>query len=102
MTDDQISMLKDRLTADVEAVIRELENSLRKVSHMIISKLDYHVDRIFKDNGKTRCLRCQGTGAVERLDSGYMRKFGLREWDGCESCGGDGNEVKGKGFIDAE
>lgn len=44
------------------------------------------------------CKKCDGTGAIERLDSGYMKKFGLRPWNGCKACGG-GGETKGKGYL---
>lgn len=44
------------------------------------------------------CPRCRGYGAIERLDSGHMRRFGLREWNGCQACGGS-REVKGIGFT---
>ena len=36
-----------------------------------------------------RCQACNGWGRIRRLDASYMRRFGLREWDGCEACGGD-------------
>jgi uncharacterized protein (TIGR02996 family) len=44
------------------------------------------------------CGTCQGTGAIERLDSGYMRRFGLRQWNGCKACGGEG-ERRGTGTL---
>ncbi len=49
---------------------------------------------------RTPCDHCDGHGAVERLDTGYMLRFGLRPWNGCRACGGQG-EVRGSGIARA-
>jgi hypothetical protein len=56
-------------------------------------------DKLFQSSGVIRCPKCQGFGKLERLDSGYMRKFGLREWDGCKTCGSTKPEEVGRGYI---
>jgi hypothetical protein len=48
--------------------------------------------------GYTWCGNCNGTGALERLDAGYMKRFGLQPWDGCTCCGGN-KENRGRGFV---
>jgi hypothetical protein len=49
--------------------------------------------------GKVVCSKCAGLGMRERIDSGYMRRFGLRDWDGCDACGGNGNDRRGRGWL---
>jgi hypothetical protein len=79
-----------------ERCIRALQRQAEKV----LAELDDDIDAILSRHGKKRCPKCDATGAVERLDSGHMRKFGLREWNGCDKCGGDGKEKRGRGYVD--
>lgn len=56
-------------------------------------------DGLYKLYDAVRCPRCEGFGRLERMDSGYMKKFGLREWDGCKYCGSTKPEESGRGYI---
>lgn len=87
-----LEKIRDKADAGIEL--------LRRKSVEIVDKMQKEIDETIKINGKHKCLSCDGTGAVERLNSGYMRKFGLREWNGCLNCGGNGNDKRGFGFID--
>jgi hypothetical protein len=77
-----------------QRLIQEMENTYK----------DYEDQRdgIFLINDVIRCPKCDGFGKLERMDSGYMRKFGLREWDGCKTCGSTKPEEAGRGYIPKE
>lgn len=78
----------------------------RHVTHLSISghvedmlaHMESVVDLELRKHNKKRCGKCNGYGKIERLDSGYMKRFGMREWDGCSDCGGD-HEKSGRGFV---
>lgn len=73
--------------------------ALQEKANAVLARMEEEIDSIFSRNGVTRCPKCAGTGALERLDAGYMKKFGLQEWDGCKNCGGDGKEQRGRGYL---
>lgn len=75
--------LLERLETEAQRIVAEEEQALRRAMAL---------------DGFTWCTLCNGTGAIERLDSGYMRRFGLLEWEGCPECGGEG-EKRGKGYL---
>jgi hypothetical protein len=58
-------------------------------------------DSILARHGRRRCPDCAGTGAIEKMDAGYMRRFGLREWNGCERCGSTRRDQRGCGHVEA-
>lgn len=89
-----IKQITRRSTEEEDAVISKATEKLEEI-HKSAREL---INSILKNNKKTRCPKCDGYGKIERLDSGYMRQFGLREWNGCTNCGGDINK-EGKGFI---
>lgn len=74
-------------------------DSLRLESQKVVEQYEKDFDAILAKYGKTRCPMCSGTGAVARLDAGYMKRFGLREWNGCAVCGSANEEEKGRGYI---
>jgi hypothetical protein len=98
MTDDDLAAkmadIRDRAEHDIDA-IREMATSIREAE-------DRDVAMVISEAGRDVCPACRGFGAVERMDSGYMRRFGLREWDGCTRCGGNGGEIRGRGFVGRE
>ncbi len=85
------------------ASIREWGNDeytlLQKLARDLTAAIQEKVEKAITDSGKIICPQCNGFGKVQRLDSGIMQKFGLRDWDGCKKCGGDGSAVSGRGFI---
>lgn len=83
-----------------DAADREIEDLNRK-AEKVIADLRVYEDTHLKAHGMKRCPDCDGTGAIQRLDAGYMRRFGLREWNGCEKCGGL-IEKRGKGYLPGE
>lgn len=91
-----------RIRGQIERLRSNLEDFITKRQDEIEEQLAAHrkkIDALYLEEGVYRCPQCNGHGATQRLDSGYMKKFGLREWDGCGRCGGDGNEIKGKGYL---
>lgn len=85
---------------DIEAVFDRKLASLQKNAQVLAEKYPQHIAEAIRVAGFVVCPECGGHGKKERLDSGIMRKFGLRQWDGCETCGGDGREFPGRGFIE--
>jgi DnaJ-class molecular chaperone len=94
MTDEEVSAALETMRAEAKKRLA----ALRLDAEGVVNTHHREVDVFLRTQERRRCLRCDGTGGVERMDSGYMRRFGLREWDGCPDCGGDG-EKKGKGFL---
>ena len=99
MTTKEIRKRMEAFRAQRDEAVLALQNRLQKEADDLTTMAESSIDELLASEGKMRCGRCGGHGAVERLDSGYMRRFDLREWNGCESCGGDGHEKKGCGFI---
>lgn len=93
--------IDDRLK-DARLRAEKILQGLQMQAEETVAALGFEIDSILSHHGKNRCPKCAGTGAVERLDSGYMRRFGLREWNGCVNCGGDGNERRGRGYVDKQ
>jgi len=93
MTDLEKQM--EKIRSECQELIHALEVKAQLTAEEAEKKLREAVARA----GFHWCGNCNGTGAIERLDAGYMRRFGMREWNGCESCGGDGHEKRGKGFV---
>lgn len=85
---------------ELSAALAEVGNSHEAKITKINGKIMSWSERLLKYAGKAWCEACDGTGALERLDSGYMRRFRLRERDGCKRCGGNSSDVKGRGFHD--
>lgn len=74
---------------------------LQKQANQLIKNLEARLKSMVSARGFQWCTDCDGTGAIERLDSGYMKRFGLPEWDGCSACGGTTNE-RGYGYVRRE
>jgi DnaJ-class molecular chaperone len=72
-------------------------SALQEQATKAIVDSEKEIDGILANHGAVRCERCEGTGARERLDGSFMRRFGMRDWDGCEYCGGE-SETRGRGF----
>lgn len=78
--------------------MREAEKTFKDRVLEVHEELFDKEEGLFLQHHKVRCRLCDGTGAVERMDSGYMRRFGLREWDGCKACGGEADR-RGRGYV---
>lgn len=89
--DEKIEELQRATESRLDSLRRQAEDVVR--GHRTL------FDEILRSHGFSRCQKCDGTGAVERLDSGYMRRFGLREWDGCATCGSNSREERGRGYL---
>jgi DnaJ-class molecular chaperone len=92
----------EALVAEIRAVEDAAQKEIRRLEGKITSvsaQCTKDVNRIILAAGKAICPDCLGVGAVERLDGSYMRRFGLRDWEGCEKCGGKG-ETRGRGFVE--
>ena len=72
--------------------------ALQAQADRLVAESQADLRQLVADHGFAWCDACDGTGAVERPDAGHMRRFGLREWDGCRKCGG-GRETRGKGYL---
>lgn len=99
-------MDESELALAIDDARREAQDALESVSR----QFEDHVERIRERRdarirelviaaGKLICPDCRGHGEVQRLDAGYMRRFGLREWDGCNRCGGY-LDRRGCGFVE--
>lgn len=73
---------------------------LQEQADLVLENLRAGEEALFARYGKKRCPKCNGTGAIQRLDAGYMRRFGLREWNGCSNCGSTDQEERGRGYVD--
>lgn len=79
----------------------DLRDKYEKDTDAATELLLTRIESFCKLQGVTVCPKCQGIGREMRLDAGYMRRFGLREWDGCPECGGD-RDIEGRGFLIAD
>lgn len=71
------------------------KNNLREIDAIVLKAIGDAVAAA----GKKVCPACRGWGFTQKeLDGPIMRRFGLRDWDGCKTCGGS-REVMGRGFI---
>lgn len=98
MSDDEVVAALADLRQSAALELEFLEDRGRRV----LEELSASIDRILSASGRYRCMTCNGTGAIERPDASYMRRFGLRDWNGCLACGGDGGENRGRGFLNDE
>jgi hypothetical protein len=98
---DGASPSLDSQIAEIRTTVEDALTQMREIAQNVVTKGEEGIDRLLADHGKARCVACNGTGAVERLDSGYRRWFGFTMWEGCKACGGDGADVRGKGYVDA-
>lgn len=96
MTDDalleEIAAYRNRCQSEVAICHERIAD--------LVEECERRIKKAIEESGRKLCPTCHGHGAIQRLDAGYMRRFGLREWNGCPDCGGDGHEVKGKGFVE--
>ena len=98
-----MAITDDELLSELDSIRRTAEarlDGLRKRSVEVVDELYEDLIHSIKSAGRIPCDVCGTTGKVARLDAGVMRKFGMREWNGCKNCGGDGNEVSGRGFLE--
>lgn len=94
-------MTEQELIEHIKSWEDQLERSTKEHYDLIDEDIKFTkemIHRIIKESGRTVCPKCDGCGAIRRLDGSIMRKFGLRDWNGCANCGGD-RETPGKGFI---
>src|SRR4051812_9578316 len=90
----QLAKMREERTAGLAHIQEEYEETING----LIDVYRQDMCKMIKHAGYILCRDCDGTGAIERLDSGYMRKFRLREWDGCINCNGS-KDIKGYGFV---
>lgn len=88
----------DALRNDSQNTLQKLADSYNKDTDDIFKNFDLEIKTLCEQAGKKVCDQCRGYGCSMRLDASYMRKFNLREWDGCKKCGGTSN-VKGNGYV---
>lgn len=94
MSKEELSQLIDEIRGQWKAKVEEL----RRLADKAVADCEAEVQATIRAAGRMPCDRCEATGAVERLDSATMLKFGLRPWDGCGKCDG-GGVARGYGFI---
>ncbi len=99
MNEDFLEFTIGEVRKAAREAVEALQKRLSQEAEQLLSQAETKADEMLAAAGRIRCVVCSGHGAVERMDSGYMRRFGLREWNGCQNCGGDGNEKRGKGFV---
>ncbi len=101
MTTQELSELVDYLINWAEKEMDEAFATADKRVKEVEEMFDQKLSKVFKKSGVTRCPDCQGRGRIRRPDSNIMRKFRMREWDGCKRCGGT-RETKGRRFLTKE
>ncbi len=98
MTDAELAAAVSKIRDDGQKRLDDLNAVMESRVDEIGKDVDWRITCLLKDSGRFKCPQCKGLGYVFRLDAGYMRRFGLRELDGCSTCGGE-QEKKGMGFI---
>jgi hypothetical protein len=83
---------------ELEAACERQIVELQRQADALLENTRESAVRLIVVSGWQVCPGCCGYGARERLDAGFMRRFGLREWHGCAACGGS-REVRGRGFV---
>lgn len=91
--EEQIIKVRENGEKNVSDAYSHLEETILTIKQETLKE----INRLCLSENREMCQYCQGQGAVLRMDAGYMRKFGLRDWDGCPRCGGDG-EKRGRGY----
>jgi hypothetical protein len=102
---DGMLVVMAKIDADAESEMDTVRGKLAELQTMadaVVERKWKKLESLWAENGFTKCLHCNGFGKMERFDSGYMRRFQLREWNGCTKCGGNGNDVAGMGFVKKE
>lgn len=98
MTDAQVHEIISQEKDKTDDLIRAMNEEIQRKHEEALKAYETKLQEILTSTGRVKCKECDGAGAIERLDSCYMHRFGLRTWDGCKACGGS-NDKRGFGFI---
>jgi hypothetical protein len=96
----QISRIRAESKKKVAALQEKVDRLVQENQEVLEASLD-QIKSAIRRAGRKPCPDCGMTGALGRIDAGYMKRFGLPEWDGCITCGGEIGYPgkKGRGFI---
>lgn len=89
----------DKKLIQIKKVTEGKLQQLQIEANDLVVEMDNNLRELVRQSGFIWCEKCDGIGKIGRFDAGYMKRFGLPEWDGCPKCGGDGWGNKGRGYY---